>query len=157
MEQFINSIENLKNSLYDLVHLDNIEISNINQVNFNIEKLISDYNELLKPIVNYLNLYYKGIFVYKNNIDELYFENINLFYTIINNILTIINNIYEILNLSYSKVGYNYKHNLLKIQKQKLMEVINELDLIISGISILLLNFNELLNINEQVYKTNQE
>jgi hypothetical protein len=40
MEQFINSIENLKNCLYDLVHLDNIEISNINQINFNIEKLI---------------------------------------------------------------------------------------------------------------------
>jgi len=157
MEQFINSIENLKNSLYDLAYLDTIELSNINHINSSIEKLISDYNELLKPITNYLNLYYKGIFVYKNNIDELYFENINLFYTIINNILAIINNIYDILNLNYSKVGYNYKLSLLKIQKQKLIETINQLDLIIPGISILLLNFNELLNINEQVYKTNQE
>lgn len=154
MDSFLKSFEKLRNSLYDLINLEDINISNIKEVNNNIENLIENYNELLKPITDYLNIYYQGTFVFKNNIDEIYFENINLFYTIINNLLTILNNIQDILNLNYSKIGYNYKQNLLKIQKHKINEIINQLDLIISGVSILLLNFNELVNRNEEIYKT---
>ncbi len=157
MESFLNSFEKLRNKLFDFINLDDINISHIHEINNNIQDLIENYNNLLKPITDYLNTYYQGTFVYKNNIDEIYFENINLFYTIINNLLTILNNIQDILNLNYSKVAYNYKQNLLKIQKQKINETINQLDLIISGISILLLNFNELVNINEEIYKTPNE